>query len=977
MRENKYLFRHIIGNLFGRINNKKVINFEDSNFNTVENCNFGTQENHRQININNGIYIEKYIYGSSINQDTSNDEQIFFVPQIRNMKCCGRDNELWDLKDRLLKNKIQVITGLPGVGKSRLALKYAIDNKQHYKLVAWIKCSSKEEILKSFLELAKYLKLGYENKTVDTIIQEVIFKVLDTERVLLIFDDAIDYKMIYDYLPIEYDNMLSIIITSKNSNWNELTPPMKINPFDEETAIDFLLERTQLEDREWAKIVGNLLGNLPIALVQAASYIEYNKIGFRDYVELYNKYKMDVLESGEPSKDYEYTIKSVGQIGLDAISKENNLSKNLMYIFAFLSPDSLPRRIVENKITILEEVLDTNVDILNLNNALANLNKYSLIELSKSNISIHCLIIESIKAILRDTNENNETMLLALKLFCNIFPNNFLDEVKIIDSFSLISHFEALVDNITIYGDCLQEKRLIAELLYKGAIAFKLLLQTEKAMSYAQKAYDIFNHYGDSENNHLNMASVLLAGIMIELGEDDKAQDIYLGTLDRLRADNDERNVSIILNNIANLFKKRGDYFQAIIYLKKSLKELEKFDDMEKSKITILCNICDLETKSGQYEEARSHIDEAISLAEKIYTKKSLHYSKAINNKAVLLSSLGEHNEEYNLYMEAISIDESFYPKSHKELLVKKINLGICLLNLNEIDQLENLIDKIEPLVIKHYGTENKLYADTLELKAYIALKRKREDKYIININEAYHLRKKLYEPMHPIIIDSEFNLAIAHEKVGNKGDAIQNYKEAIKKYKDIYGNNSKLTIEKTRIVIDALIDLEEYSDAINFCKELLSSSSSTFGEKSIEVSWCYMKMGYIYYKSSNYNKALDKLNKAHTINKSNKGRNNAIITENLFLIYKTLGDNGNIIKAMEYLGKAFHESLELDNEHIELKMFVENEYYNFTTEYSNYTGEVVSRLDRKRMSQVLKDINLITYNIGDTLIIDARKNKS
>jgi Cdc6-like AAA superfamily ATPase len=86
------------------------------------------------------------------------------LPQISSRHFCGREAELLAIRTSLSEQeakshaqRVVVIHGLGGVGKTQLCLSYVLHNKSSYKAAFWINASSDRTICDHFRQIAQAL----------------------------------------------------------------------------------------------------------------------------------------------------------------------------------------------------------------------------------------------------------------------------------------------------------------------------------------------------------------------------------------------------------------------------------------------------------------------------------------------------------------------------------------------------------------------------------------------------------------------------------------------------------------------------------------------------------------------------------------------------------------------------------------------------------------------------------------------------
>ena len=91
-----------------------------------------------------------------------------------------------------------------------------------------------------------------------------------------------------------------MLITSRNQIW----PPgqaLDVPVLDPQVAAEFLVSRTGDPDRRAALDLAGELGGLPLALEQAAAYVQASGDSLADYLASFRERRADMLARGEPT----------------------------------------------------------------------------------------------------------------------------------------------------------------------------------------------------------------------------------------------------------------------------------------------------------------------------------------------------------------------------------------------------------------------------------------------------------------------------------------------------------------------------------------------------------------------------------------------------------------------------------------------------------------------------------------------------
>ena len=115
---------------------------------------------------------------------------------------------------------------------------------------------------------------------------------------LLVFDNAPDRASVARFVPPAGPGR--VLITSRNQIW----PPgqaLDVPVLDPQVAAEFLVSRTGDTDRRAALELAGELGGLPLALEQAAAYIQATGDTLAAYLASFRRRRADLLARGEPA----------------------------------------------------------------------------------------------------------------------------------------------------------------------------------------------------------------------------------------------------------------------------------------------------------------------------------------------------------------------------------------------------------------------------------------------------------------------------------------------------------------------------------------------------------------------------------------------------------------------------------------------------------------------------------------------------
>jgi tetratricopeptide (TPR) repeat protein len=329
---------------------------------------------------------------------------VFGVPP-RNPNFTGRDDLLGTLRKSLTEIptgglvQASAVHGLGGVGKTQLAIEYAHRYAADYDLVWWIPAEQPLAIGSRLAVLARRLDLP-ERSSLEEQVALLFDELGQRKRWLLIYDNAEQPQHLDGYRPAA--GVGHILITSRNPAWGAIATALPVDVLPRAEAVALLRRRTGM-DALVANRFTQALGDLPLALEQAAAYLEATATSPGAYLDLLVTRARELFAlSGQPGST-EQTIATTWTVSLDRLRKEAPNAEDLLRLCAFLAPDDLPRAVLEEHSEVLPRRLARAMrDQLGLQQALGGLRRYSLAAVTDQTISVHRLVQAVIRHELND-----------------------------------------------------------------------------------------------------------------------------------------------------------------------------------------------------------------------------------------------------------------------------------------------------------------------------------------------------------------------------------------------------------------------------------------------------------------------------------------------------------------------------------------------------------------------------------------------
>lgn len=307
------------------------------------------------------------------------------VPFERNTGFVGRGSLLNKLEtvifDENQPSKVSLF-GLGGVGKTQVVLELAYRTRVKHPdcTIIWIPVYNAERLQQAYLDAAEKLGIAVAN---GADVKRAVQAHLSQEsagRWLLIYDNADEFDVwtggtgpsdscgLLEYVP--QSSQGCTVFTTRNrkiavflssQGLREEVPQM-----DDETAQQLLFRRLNLEVPETLNDAQELVAQLcylPLAIVQAAAYIEMNGVSLTEYLALLAEQEEDVIEllsfefgdegSYKKAKD---PVATTWLVSFKQLQRSDPIAVEYLSLLCCFAPKDIPRSLLPPKDTRKQEL---------------------------------------------------------------------------------------------------------------------------------------------------------------------------------------------------------------------------------------------------------------------------------------------------------------------------------------------------------------------------------------------------------------------------------------------------------------------------------------------------------------------------------------------------------------------------------------------------------------------------------------------
>lgn len=308
----------------------------------------------------------------------------FMVPYTHNADFVGRSEILELLKSQLgcldtashnTEHRRAALYGLGGVGKTQVALAYSywFHGVSKDTSIFWIHASSAERFSEGYAKIAKQCNIpGFQDSGFDalTSVRDWL-ESKDSGKWMIIIDNADDMQM---FVPQTEDATKdrslgqfipdcangTVLITTRNmqvgSRLTKGKHPIEVGKMDEHESTQLLRRGLQHGDETLMDLLqlSSRLEFLPLALVQAAAFIQENCIPVSEYLELLNGSENDVVELlseefevGGRDSDTPRPVAQTWMLSFQQIKRRYPFAGELLSLMSWFDRQAIPLEFLE------------------------------------------------------------------------------------------------------------------------------------------------------------------------------------------------------------------------------------------------------------------------------------------------------------------------------------------------------------------------------------------------------------------------------------------------------------------------------------------------------------------------------------------------------------------------------------------------------------------------------------------------------
>ena len=675
------------------------------------------------------------------------------------------------------------VYGLGGCGKSALAIEFAYRALvTHARLLFWVPAISQESFELAYREIGVRLGvpgIGDDNADVKRLVQET----LDSDRGnhwLMIVDNADDHEVLLsttnsDSKPVRLSDYLprsdrgSILFTTRSRKAAVALTQSSVLGLKDMAKAEArqllalrLTEQTLLDDQAAFDELLEALSYLPLAIVQAAAFMNNNDMSVSDYVALFRQTGAESELFNEnfydPSRyeGLERTIAKTWHISFDQIRKQDSLAADYLSFMACI-----------DRINIPQSLLPSGASVVQQTKALGTLAGYAFIaeRLQKGQgpdrgrfFDMHRLVhmastcwldahggraawVDAVVARLEELvpyggHENKDMFTAYLPHAVHVAGlHNAVDEAASARLLNRVGLCQASLG-----------QHLAAEITHRQCLSIRTKL------------------LGPKHPDTLTSMNEVAVALSCQ-GDYAGAEKIHREEFELRREVSGEKHPHTLasMNNIAYAVSNQGQYAEAERIHRETLK-LKKEILGEKHLDTLIGinNVAYSLSQQGQYAKAEKKYRKSLELSMEVLGEKHPHTLISMNNVAAALSNQGQYAEAEVMHRKTLENSKEVLGERHSETLTSMNNVAASLTNQGQYAKAEEMHRQTLELRREVLGQK---HPDTLTSMNNVAVALSNQGDYVTSVKmhrETLELKKEVLGEKHPHTLITIRNLEIA-----------------------------------------------------------------------------------------------------------------------------------------------------------------------------------------------------------------------
>jgi hypothetical protein len=437
-----------------------------------------------------------------------------------------------------------------------------------------------------------------------------------------------------------------VVITSRYPDWQELAAPLSVDVFDRSESVGLLRQRLPHLAEGDAGRVADALDNLPLALTQAAAYLQQTGLAAQDYLQLLSRRATSILAQGA-SATYRVSLTASLQLAFEELAIEDPAALMLLRLAAQLAPEPIPFTLFTAHPDQLPPPLAAvATDPVAFTGIIGLVRRRALARVGPDSFQVHRLVQATLGDHPTSTPDKDNLSTAARRLLRDAVPAELWNNLAGWPAWrQLLPHVLAVTDPVRGAGP---DNCDLPWLLDRAATYLLVRGEPGPARPLYERAHQLYRDMlGEDHPNTLASANNL-AFVLHELGEQEEARVLAEDTLTRMRQVRgaDHRHTLRSASTLALVFHELGEQEEARVLAEDTLTRMRRVRSADHPDILRSASVLALVLhEAGEQEGARVLAEDTLTRMRRVLGADHPHTLRSASNLALVVHELGEQEE--------------------------------------------------------------------------------------------------------------------------------------------------------------------------------------------------------------------------------------------------------------------------------------------------------------------------------------------
>ncbi len=626
-------------------------------------------------------------------QESKPVRRISNIP-ARTVTFTGRDELLTSLRDALCTGQpavVQALNGMGGVGKTTTAIEYAHRHAGDYEVAWWVPSEDPDLILGNLAALAQAMDLSASQDLPDIAVARLRGELESRGRWLVVFDNAEEPTALRPLLPAGDGH---VIITSRNPDWDDIGAALPVREFARPESVQLLRTRCDRLTESDADRIADALGDLPLAVNQAARLLATTSLTVEKYLELLDERIHDLMARHEQSGGYPLSLTAAWTVSFDQLARDNPAALNTLTLVAWLAPEPVPLGLLTHQ---QGDAGVTARDPLAFADVTTALRSRGMAEVTTATIQLHRVPAALLRArtrgdILTENDPNSTWQVIAVQLLDAGQPDDPWNNPPSWARWQeILPHLLFACDSHRAWQPVARE---VAHLLDRAASYLQTRGDPRTALPLFQRAYVLRRDLLGIDAPATVASACNLALDLRELGEYERACELDEDALARYKRVLGENHPDTLASasNLAADLRELGEYERARELDEDTFTRCKRvLGDDHSDTLVSAVNVALDHWFLGEYERARELDEDTLARRKRDVGDDHPGTLISANNLAGDLRELGEYERARELDEDTLARRKRVLGENHPDTLTSANNLAGDLRKLGEYERAREL----------------------------------------------------------------------------------------------------------------------------------------------------------------------------------------------------------------------------------------------------------------------------------------------